>query len=270
MNSDTRTTPKWLLLLRDSRTQGRITDSWLKSVLEDPDASYRENRGQLEGLCTRILEPLSDAMGPPPWSVGSLDFRDTVKAVSVAGGRLAETNTPVSFISLFFHHMERALTGQLDFPYKKELSHLMACLAGSATEAYHLTSKQREAEAYQEFLRKSTPLVFIREDIPVLFLLGTPEQSVLIELLDRLYVSAIQRNVGHLLVDFTGVSTSGASILQLGKGILDLASRSQMETRTVHIVSAGREIDIALKKEGIDDVRFPRHDELENCLENIS
>lgn len=256
-------------ILRDPETSSRVLTTWVSNLTKEPGVPFRGDDNQLESLCAKILAPLADAIPSLPWSIDSPLFRDTVKAVSVSGGWLAETNTPISFISELFFHLEYSILEELQLSHHHDLSHLTTQLEGSAAEAFHLTIKQQEAEAHQEFLRKSTPLVFVMEDIPVLFFLGEPNRAVLHELLERLHVATIRRNAHNLFLDFTGVTHHSRKTPYLGEAIRGLHQREQMQERTIHIVATNKSVEKTLIAEGINVEVFPRHESLEAGLLNV-
>ncbi len=256
-------------MLRESETGSRVLTNWVSRLLKEPGLLFKGDKNQLESLCAKILAPLADAIASLPWTIDSPLFRDTVKAVSVSGGWLAETNTPISFISALFFHLEYSILESLQLSHHQGLSKLITQLEGSAAEAFHLTIKQQEAESHQEFLRKSTPLVFVMEDIPVLFFIGEPNRAVLHELLERLHVAAIRRNAHNLFLDFTGVTQLKGRTSYLGEAILGLHQREQMQERTIHIVATNKSVEKTLIAEGIDLEIFPRHESLESGLLNV-
>ena len=258
----------WGQALRDPTIRLCVMESWRSAFVEDSSALFNGEMASLQALMERLLVSLAESLpSEPPWDPTSPELRDTVKVVSVIGGWLRETHHPISTALLLFRHFEKAVFENHETGPEQEISALMWALACAASESYLLTAREQRTEEHQEFLRKSTPLVFIKEDLPALIFLGAPRPDVLEELLERLHVATVRRDAPHVLLEFTGVPQPAAS---LSAGVLSLRARSGMASRIIHIVAASPRVDEALREEGIVEPGFPRHDSLEEALNALS
>jgi hypothetical protein len=264
--------PSWIETINTPSGRNTFVDNWLRSVhaahLFLPDSDHE---AQLRFLCERLCAALFSALDSAIWDARQPAFRDTVKTVSVLAGWLAETQASASTPIGLLYHMRHSLLEQSG--QKKalgeQLDALFFQLTTSAVESYFSNRQSTQRQQHQEMLERSTPLIRVRPDLPVVLWVGTPNAAVISSVLDRLLVEIVRNAAPAVLLDATHLDDE-ACAAPLSNALADFSQNKRIRTRPIHLVGISAALQETLRSQATPPDRYHFHPSLAAALEAIS
>jgi hypothetical protein len=247
--------PGWAQELSEPDQRKKLLQKWLELIQSDP--IFRpsgEPLEQLAFLCERFVDAFVEALASPPWDSSLPAFRDTVKAISVIGGWLAESRAPASWPIVMLRSLREAV--RLTVGPRgagEEMIELVTQLMASAAETYAMTVRMNLHESHQEVLRRATPILRIQDDLPILVLVGDPEPPIIGEAFDRLLVEMVRADGPGAIVDLSCLVEKGAALLRcLSSNLAELTANERVSGRCVYLTGATPVMAEQLYDQGVD------------------
>ncbi|MDN3439184.1 STAS domain-containing protein [Planococcus sp. APC 3900] len=132
--------------------------------------------------------------------------------------------------------------------------------------AFERLSERYQAETQMELLNLSAPIVPVLEDVVVLPLIGVMDSYRIAHIMDNVIPRIAEKNVQHVITDFSGVLTIDDQIAQSLQQI-----GSTLQLMGIHVIIAGLRPDLVqtIVHSGIDMLDTDAYATVKQALESV-
>jgi len=133
--------------------------------------------------------------------------------------------------------------------------------------AFERLSERYQAETQMELLNLSAPIVPVLEDVVVLPLIGVMDSYRIAHIMDNVIPRIAEKNVQHVITDFSGVLTIDDQIAQSLQQI-----GSTLQLMGIHVIIAGLRPDLVqtIVHSGIDMLDTDAYATVKQALESVN
>ena len=221
--------PGLAAVIRDNSSE--ILASWIVRFERSPLRFRRASKAAMHSSqVANLVEALVVAAAADELRPGTDATRELERNAAFLGAQFSSEGATGFDIAALLLELRDVLAGVVSPDDATKMTHLFEWLTVVALDTFAASGLQSLRERVSDQLELGTPVVELLPKVPAVFMVGSPNASVVDGLLSRAWMLAVGTGAPCLIVDTSGLAESAEQMFDLGyKGFLEQAEGSVLQ-----------------------------------------